>query len=99
MQLLKNTFFVFCCSSSFVLFVLSLLNKLHVSAYGILVLCYFVGQISFSLLNFHNNKKYHLENGDKYLQHTAPSVSIIVVGYRENEEYWKTCLKSILSQK
>jgi len=102
MRWLKNSFFGLCCGSSITLFTMSLLDKLPLSIYGIFVFCYFVGQITFSLLNIRKNNKYHkyhIENGNKYQQFDAPTVSILVIGYRENVEYWKNCLNSVLLQK
>jgi cellulose synthase/poly-beta-1,6-N-acetylglucosamine synthase-like glycosyltransferase len=61
-------------------------NKFYL---GGLVLLYFVCQILFSILNYISYKNTSLEN--------YPDISLNIVGYRENSEYWKNCLHSIIA--
>jgi len=57
--------------------------------FGVFVLFYFVLQTYYASMNYHNCKRLQLPE-------QPPSVSLLIVGYRENETYWEKCLESIL---
>lgn len=59
---------------------------------GVLVLFYFVLQTSYAALNYQRCKKLKLREN-------PPGVALLVVGYRENADYWQKCLESILQIK
>lgn len=87
---MKYFYFSLISLGSIVFFISSFFKFLPISIYGIFVFCYFLCQLIFALLNRYNNNKFKLT--------TLPSVTLIIVGYREDSEYWKNCLESIKLQ-
>lgn len=91
--MIANQFIIFffvaflSCSS----FIISFYDFFSVSVYGILVALYFMIQTSTALLN-----RREVERGDP--SKTNATVTIVVVGYREDRNYWRKCLESIRSQ-
>lgn len=57
--------------------------------FGILVLFYFIMQTYYAMMNYYSCKNLHLPT-------ELPRVVLLIVGYRENEQYWENCLTSIL---
>jgi len=57
---------------------------------GFVIMLYFVLQIVFATMNFREMRK--IEN----LEEDLPTVSFLVIGYRENPEYWEKCIRSLL---
>jgi cellulose synthase/poly-beta-1,6-N-acetylglucosamine synthase-like glycosyltransferase len=58
---------------------------------SLIIMLYFILQIVFATMNFREMKKDALEGLE-----TMPTVSFLVIGYRENPEYWAGCVKSLL---
>lgn len=59
----------------------------HNVYFGLLIAFYFILQIGLATKNFVSLQKSTLTE--------TPSVSILVVGHRENPEYWRSCIQSI----
>lgn len=88
MEVLKYGLFSFLSLGIIVIYPFSILYGYNVF-FGILVLIYFITQTFYAFLNYRYYQ--HIE-----LPSSPPSVSLLIVGYRENEEYWRNCLHSIL---
>jgi len=73
------------------IYVLSFFEIIPVSMYGIFLILFMINQLVMAKLNFNQNKKCLLKEQIK-------TYDILIVGYRENEEYWKNCLNSIKEQ-
>lgn len=58
---------------------------------GLLIVFYFVSQVVFAAMNFHTMKRIQKSSQE------TPSVALLVIGYRENPDYWRDCLLSILA--
>jgi hyaluronan synthase len=86
-----SRYLFFCClliiSISF--FICSFFNLFPISLYGCIIALYFFIQITLCLLN-----RRAIQN----LPQSSASVSLLVVGYREDEEYWANCINSIKNQ-
>ena len=59
----------------------------HNLYFGVLIGVYFILQIGFATKNYAEQKNARITN--------QPHVAILVVGHRENPEYWKKCIQSI----
>lgn len=57
--------------------------------FGVLIIVYFVLQIVFASMNVDSMKKRVMTD--------RPSVSIMIIGYRENKSYWADCIRSIIA--
>lgn len=57
--------------------------------FGLLILVYFVVQTIYATMNYWHCKRLTLSLD-------PPSVVLLIVGYRENPDYWEKCLESIL---
>lgn len=71
-------------------------DTIHVSLYGIYLIVYLIIQIVFSALNNVQVPKRAAESRSQ-LPMTQPlqMTNVIVVGYRENAEYFRKCLESV----
>lgn len=87
--MIKYVFFIFLIVISITFYVCSYLNFLPISLYGCLIALYFTIQMTLCILNRCQINKLEISNA---------SVSLLIVGYRENKEYWKNCIKSIINQ-
>jgi hyaluronan synthase len=89
-------FFIFLSVFSYLL---SFFNVIVVSIYAFLIITYFFTQISFAFLN---RRFYNQEAKRKELNYhninTCPKVTLLIVGYRENIDYWRNCLNSVIKQ-
>jgi len=56
---------------------------------GFMILVYFIAQISFSIMNARKDARRRDEPVD------LSTVAIMLVGYRENPEFWRACIRSI----
>jgi hyaluronan synthase len=83
--------FFFVASLSCASFIISFYKFFSVSVYGIFIALYFLIQTCTALLNRRN-----IERTDA--SKTNATVTILVVGYREDRDYWKKCLESIKNQ-
>lgn len=69
----------------------------YVTGYGALSISYYLATTTFAYLN----KRYVNNNAKKYLdqehqiQSTSPKVSVHIVGYREDPNYFRSCLESV----
>ena len=93
LQIKKYIFFLLFISIFFSIYVLSFFEMIPVSMYGIFLIIFMINQLIMAKLNYNHNKK--LSNNNKISIH---GYDILVVGYRENEEYWEKCLQSIKDQ-
>lgn len=88
-SVLKYVLFILFISLSCSFYVISYFEIFPVSVYGFLIALYFVCQIIFALRN-------------RYLMNKLPlsekSVTLLIVGYREDLDYWKNCINSVLKQ-
>ena len=86
----KQLFFFITFSVIMIIYISSYVFSLNFSIYGLILFSFLFTQLILSILNkrdlcnlsFNKNKK----------------INILVVGYRENPEYWKKCIESILNQ-
>ena len=62
------------------------------SVYAIYLIFYLLIQFIFS---YFNNKGYNIIKGKTEQQSESELVNIIIIGYKENPEYYKNCLESI----
>jgi hypothetical protein len=67
--------------------------KYQLSFYGIIMMIYFITQIVCSSLNLRQYK--HIAETPKGLSDRL--LMLLIVGHRENEEYWKNCLTSVMN--
>lgn len=88
MEVLKYGLFFFLSVGILFLYPFSILYGYNLFI-GVLVLIYFITQTGYAFLNYRHCQQLTLPAA-------APSVSLLIVGYRENEQYWRNCLMSIL---
>ena len=81
---LLNLIFILCIYTSSYIF------SLNFSIYGIILFTFLFIQLLFSIFNKNNLKNLHFDKTKK--------INLLVVGYREDPEYWKQCLESIKKQ-
>lgn len=96
-KLLKYGLFTYLCISSIALWSISLTQIQTLPLYGMVMVLYFCVQIVTCVLNRRQTPK-ALCDDDAVPTLALPSVSILVVGYREDPEYWRNCLLSIKAQ-
>lgn len=80
-------FYLLCLSISF-LYPFSIFYGYNLF-FGAFVLVYFLLQTFYACMNYRHCKKL-------VLPPDPPSVSLLIVGYRENQSYWEKCLQGIL---
>lgn len=66
----------------------------YISLYGIYILCYFTIQVVFSILN-NTYKIKNITNKAKRECTIFGKINLLIVGYKEDPEYFKLCLQSI----
>lgn len=67
-----------------------------ITIYGWYILIYLVFQLSFAVINNYTRKKQCKEQGELGIEKGCTTLfNIVVVGYRENPEYFRNCLLSI----
>ena len=91
---LKYSFFWIFLSIFFSIYVLSFFQFIPVSMYGLFLVLFMINQLIMARLNFKQNKNIVFNQESKQ----NIKYDILVVGYRENEEYWDKCLQSIKKQ-
>jgi hyaluronan synthase len=94
----KYILFIFLIIFSTVSYFLSLVKIIPISIYSIIIFLYFIIQLVFTLLNRRELYNYSINNELKYKTINSPTVTLLIVGYRENIEYWKNCLSSVITQ-
>jgi len=62
---------------------------------GFLIAFYFVSQVVLATINYSRMSQAILTIENR-ASDTLPGVSLLIVGYRENPDYWKNCIESIL---
>lgn len=87
-EFFKYFLFYFLCAAVAFVYPFSIFYGYNIF-FGVLVLFYFVVQTYYATMNYRFCKGLTLPDN-------PPSVALLIVGYRENEEYWENCLKSIL---
>lgn len=87
--MIKYLYFFLFALISITFYICSYLNLLPISIYGCLIALYFTIQMTLCILNRLAINKLNISNA---------SVSLLVVGYREDRTYWENCIKSILIQ-
>jgi len=86
----KTIVFIFLFLISAIYYPYSILTNTNLF-FGVLLLVYFVSQIVFAIQNYYSMKYLSLPDIG------CPPVAFMIVGYRENPDYWRKCLQSILS--
>lgn len=87
-EIFKYFLFYFLCLAIMFIYPFSIFYGYNVF-FGVFILIYFLLQTFYAIMNYHYCKNLVLPN-------QPPSVSLLIVGYRENEVYWEKCLASIL---
>ena len=87
----NHFFFLFCFTSVLFIYLFSYFYSLNFSIYGVILFSFLIIQLFFSILN--KKEMIKIKNDCK-----NKIVNILVVGYREDPEYWQNCLKSIKIQ-
>lgn len=88
MEIFRYGLFYLLCLSISILYPFSIFYGYNLF-FGAFVLVYFLLQTWYASMNYYACKKL-------LLPPDPPSVSLLIVGYRENEVYWEKCLQSIL---
>jgi len=83
----KTCFFIVCCFL-ILAYPYSIFSN-HNVFFGVLILVYFISQMGLATRNYLSMKSLTIG------QDGAPDVVLMVVGYRENPDYWRACLESI----
>jgi len=68
---------------------------IHISIYGLYLAVYLILQIAFSTANNIKMSKTDVAGTPRVNDHNA--CNVIIVGYRENQDYFKACLKSVVA--
>lgn len=87
--MIKYLYFFIFAIISIGFYVCSFLNLLPISIYGCLIALYFTIQMTLCILNRLAINKLNVSDA---------SVSLLIVGYREDPLFWRNCIKSILIQ-
>lgn len=72
------------------IYILSFFQLIPVSIYGIFLIIFMINQLIMARLNEKTINKISINELSNY--------DILIVGYRENEDYWQKCLESVLNQ-
>ena len=86
----KHVFFFVIFFIIITIYISSYIYALKFSVYGVILFTFLLNQLLLSLLNKRDLRNLHFNNEKK--------INILVVGYRENPEFWKKCIESVNNQ-
>lgn len=86
----KQFFFYIILVFILIIYISSYIFSLHFSIYGLILFSFLFTQLIFSILNKKDLKDLCFDSKKK--------INILIVGYRENPDYWKKCIESIKKQ-
>lgn len=86
----KQLFFLLTLTFVLCIYISSYIFSLKFSIYGILLFAFLLNQLLLSILNKKNLKDLVYDEKKK--------VNLLIVGYREDPEYWTKCIQSIVEQ-